>query len=184
MAGTRAAVQDVQAGGTKGRPWGRCRRRRGRCRHVGMRRAWPVRPGTTVWRLHTHGHRGGGGTAVPIGDGVGDDGRAGEARGRDKVQGPVRIHTHRAFGRIDRDSGHGQGIAVRIAIIAQHVDVVDRRIFGGRGHIGIRHRRIVDRRDGHGQGGGGGAAVPIGDGVGDDSRPVVVRRSLDRKSVV
>ncbi|RJR95314.1 hypothetical protein CS559_03105 [Dickeya solani] len=69
--------------------------------------------------------------------------------------------------------GHRQAVAVHIAVVRQHIDG-HRRVFQRGGRVVHRHRRVIDRRDAHRHGRGGGAAVAVADGVADGVAAVVV----------
>ena len=127
-----------------------------------------------IFAPHRDGESGCVCAAVAVVDGVGDGHIARDASARREVDGAVGVDGHRAFRGVYRGAGDGQGVAVRIAVVAQDVDVADRRLVRSAGAVVVGHRRIVDRGHINGDGAGGGAALAIIHRHREAVRPVVV----------
>ena len=125
-----------------------------------------------VDRSHGHADGSGGETTVAIADGVGDRGGAVEIRGGREHDRPVGIDRHRPVGRCR--AGHGQRVAVGVAVVAQDVDR-HRRVFVGRSRIVDGHRDVVHRSDRDHHDSGRNAAVAVADLVGDGIGAVEIR---------
>ena len=115
-----------------------------------------------------HGDTGGGGAAIAVGDGVGEAVGAVEVGVRGIGEGAVAVVHHGAVGPL-REAGDGQAVAVEVAVVGEQAGGADDqgRVLVGRRAVVRRHGGVVDRVDGHGDAGGGGAAIAVGDGVGE-----------------
>jgi hypothetical protein len=69
----------------------------------------------------------------------------------------------------DGGGGDGEGVVLGVGVVGQHRDAAQRGVFGGDEDAVVHgDGGIVLAIDGDGQGGAGGVAVLVGDGVGED----------------
>src|SRR5262249_26283682 len=81
------------------------------------------------------------------------------------------------------DLGDAERVVLGVGVVGQHV-AGDVAVLVATGVVVVRHRRVVDRRDGDGDSGVVGAAVAVGGGVGERRRAVEVQGGGEGEAAV